>query len=208
MSEYITETEEFEALMIFVPDNFLKQLRFNESNRQISKTNKTYVLIKPNELLNSFKIQYMNYFNNSLHNMEVLLQLKLQELFMLLSSGVDQYSIMDFIHSATSDQPVDIDFILKKHLLQPLTIAELAVLSGRSLAAFKRDFHEKYHCSPKQWINQQRLNYAHRALLHTEKNVGEIAYECGFENISHFIKIYKRQYGFTPKFARAEKATI
>jgi AraC-like DNA-binding protein len=44
--------------------------------------------------------------------------------------------------------------------------------------------------------------------LRTDKNVSEIAYECGFENTSHFIKIYKRHYGFTPNSVRAEKTTI
>jgi AraC-like DNA-binding protein len=32
-----------------------------------------------------------------------------------------------------------------------------------------------------------------------EKNVTEVAYDLGYENISHFISQSKKKYGYTPK---------
>jgi AraC family transcriptional regulator, exoenzyme S synthesis regulatory protein ExsA len=209
MSEYITEEEGFEALVIFIPDQFMKQFRFNESSiESLHETDRPYAMIQPDELLTSFMTQYMSFFGKSIDHLETILQLKLQELFYLLCSKINKDKLMGFIYSVVSDKPVDLEFLIQNHLLQPLTITELAVLSGRSLSAFKRDFQERYRCAPKQWINQKRLAYAQRSLLRTDKNVSEIAYECGFENASHFIKIYKRHYGSTPNSVRAEKTTI
>jgi len=31
------------------------------------------------------------------------------------------------------------------------------------------------------------------------KNVTEVAYDLGYENISHFIKLFKDKFGMTPK---------
>ncbi|HVW63359.1 MAG TPA: hypothetical protein VHC48_25080 [Puia sp.] len=36
-----------------------------------------------------------------------------------------------------------------------VTLEEMAGLSNRSLASFKRDFHRHYRCPPRQWINRQ-----------------------------------------------------
>jgi len=209
MSEYFTEKEGFEALVIFIPDQLLKQFRYSETFvKPVNRFDSAYSLMRPDELLKSFRMQYMSFFGRSIANMEAILQLKLQELFLMLCSSSNRDQLMNFIESAVPDQPADIEFIVQNHLFQPLTIAELAVLSGRSLSAFKRDFHEKYQCPPKQWINQKRLAHAHRALSYTGKTISEVAYECGFENSSHFIKIYKKQYGFTPNSVRAKNTTI
>jgi AraC-like DNA-binding protein len=78
-------------------------------------------------------------------------------------------------------------------------MSELARLSGRSLSAFKRDFEEHFRMSPGQWIRRKRLEHAHLLLRNTEKNVSEVSMEIGYESVSHFIKAYKLQYGFTPK---------
>ena len=88
---------------------------------------------------------------------------------------------------------------MTSYSLKPLTLNELARLSGRSLSAFKRDFQHEFKTSPALWIKQQRLEHADFLLRTTEKNVSEISAEIGYESVSHFIKSYKEKYGFTPK---------
>ena len=128
--------------------------------------------------------------------------------FLLLLAGPRQQSVLAFMQQVVYAQPRDIAYIVKQHLFQPLTVAELAKLSGRSLASFKRDFQQQYQCAPKRWINGQRLSYAQTLLQTTSKQVAEIAVECGFESIPHFIRIFKQTYGFTPNSGRAKKAMI
>jgi AraC-like DNA-binding protein len=116
--------------------------------------------------------------------------------------------VLALLQNIAFGQPYDIDFIVRKHLLQPLSLEELAKLSGRSLASFKRDFQQQYNSAPKKWINDQRLEHARLLLQHSHKNVSEIAMECGFENIPHFIRIFKQKFGLTPNSVRTqEKAT-
>ena len=209
ISEYIPNGGHFEALMIFVPDKFLKEFHFKTGGFQkATKQKYPFAIIPSDELLNSFKSQYLNYFGKSFRPIEKILPLKLHELFLLLTSSTCKSEVLNFINLCVTNHPTDIEFIVKNYLLQPLSISEFAKLSSRSVASFKRDFQRQFNTPPKQWINQQRLAYANTLLNSTGKNVSEIAFECGFENVSHFIKIFKKEYGITPNSLRAENATI
>jgi AraC family transcriptional regulator, exoenzyme S synthesis regulatory protein ExsA len=158
--------------------------------------------------LNSFKLQYLSYFGKSFKTLQPILELKLQELFWVLLASESKGRILDFMHASVRGTPVALDLIIEKYLFQPITTKELADLSGRSLASFKRDFQKKYGASPRRWINQKRLAHAHTLLQHTGKNVTEIAYECGFENVSYFIKMFKHEYNITPNAVRAKRVAI
>lgn len=209
ISEFVPEGGAFEALVIFIPEKFLKEFYFNTIDLKPTTTTDTqFVIIPSNEILNSFKVQYLSYFGKSFKTMKQILNIKLHELFLILLSSKSKIKVLNFIHSSASNKPIDLDFIIQKYLFQPITTSELANLSGRSLASFKRDFQKKYSSSPKRWINQKRLSHAYMLSQNTSKNVSEITYECGFENVSHFIKMFKQEYSITLNAMRAERVII
>ncbi|MFC5080729.1 helix-turn-helix domain-containing protein [Vibrio thalassae] len=51
--------------------------------------------------------------------------------------------------------------------------------------------------SPKQYITQIRLESSKRNL--SKLSVTDAAYEAGYDNISHYIRLFKNTYGLTPK---------
>ncbi|MBP3325218.1 MAG: helix-turn-helix transcriptional regulator [Coprococcus sp.] len=53
--------------------------------------------------------------------------------------------------------------------------------------------------SPIQYLINLRLNRACYLLEHTSKSVLEVALDCGFENVSYFIRKFKETKGCTPK---------
>lgn len=57
--------------------------------------------------------------------------------------------------------------------------------------------------SPKQWINEMDINYS-KALLHSSKDIAEIAYELNFHTASHFTQLFKKITGITPKEYRIQ----
>lgn len=95
-------------------------------------------------------------------------------------------------------EKTDLEFLLNDYYLKPLSISELAYISGRSLSAFKRDFEKQFKTSPAQLIKQKRLEHAEFLLKNSTKNVSEISMEIGYESVSHFIKAFKEKYGTTP----------
>ena len=50
-----------------------------------------------------------------------------------------------------------------------------------------------------EYLNDLRLGIASRHLIDTTKTVAEISYECGFNNLSNFNRIFKKRKGVTPK---------
>jgi AraC-like DNA-binding protein len=209
LSEFVPDGLDYEALLIFFTDDFVKKfLHTHQLSITGGAATTAHLVIPVNGLLNSFKTQFMEYFGKTMNGLESILQLKLQELMLLLLGGPQGQQILSFLQGIAFGKPIDIDFIVRKHLLQPLSLEELAKLSGRSLASFKRDFQQQYNCAPKKWINEQGLEHARMLLQHSGNNVTEVAQECGFENIPHFIRIFKQKFGFTPNSLRGKETDI
>jgi AraC family transcriptional regulator, exoenzyme S synthesis regulatory protein ExsA len=209
ISENIPEGGAFEALMIFVSDKFLKEFYYNTiatEPREITDT--SLVIFQTNDILDSFKLQYLHYFGKSFKILKQILHIKLYEIFLLLLSTKNKKEVLSFVQSLVDNKKTDLDFIVQKYLFQCVTVNELANLSGRSLATFKRDFQKKYSASPKQWINQKRLAHARMLLMNTDKNISEIAFACGFENVSHFNKLFKKEHKIVPNALRTKSVNV
>lgn len=207
MSDFVPGGLDFRSLLLYFSDDQLRRFlhKFNYTQPTTAKTT-DHLTIPLTPLLEGFREQYVTYFSQAVP--PELLSLKLYELFLLLLSGPQQQQMLAFLQNIVYTQPADIGYIVQQHLFQPLTLSELARLSGRSLASFKRDFQQQYQSAPKKWINEKRLAYAQILLQTTSRQVAEIAMDCGYDNIPHFIRIFKQQYGVTPNSLRAKKAII
>ena len=64
---------------------------------------------------------------------------------------------------------------------------------------FCRFFREMTHRSPVDYLNYYRIERACYLLLTTNQSITEVAYNTGFNDLSYFIKIFKRYKGVTPK---------
>ncbi|MGY3211856.1 helix-turn-helix domain-containing protein [Mucilaginibacter sp. HD30] len=210
LSECVAGNQPYECIVIFVKDSFIRRFLHDHVNGkqspQLPVTD--YLIIPSSPLLDSFKAQYKCYFDQDVTHLKEIMDVKLQELFLLLSGSSLKKQVLSFLHSALAEHQLSLDYLMRRYLLQQLSIGQLARVSGRSLAKFKRDFQREFQCTPRQWINQERLAYSSILLHNTNDSVAEIAYAAGFDNVSHFIKLFKRQFGFTPNAARTESVII
>lgn len=204
MAEYFEDGLTFEAMMVFLPRKALKE--FMKEREEGGKDDPPFLVFPASDLLTEFKEQYRGYFGRSFRGKEQLLTLKQQELLVLLASSDHGQAVVRWLSSAMHAEPEDLASIVKEYMLQPVTLEEMASLSNRSLASFKRDFQRHYQCPPRQWINRQRLEHARLLLDNTDQSVSDIGLACGFESTSHFIRIFKREFGITPHVLRAKKA--
>ena len=65
-------------------------------------------------------------------------------------------------------------------------------------------FHKEYGCTLTEFINKQRIDHGITLLQRSAKPVQEIAAECGIQDVNYFIKLFKRQTGFTPSRYREQ----
>lgn len=136
------------------------------------------------------------YFNAPSTINPVLLKLKIMELLFDVSE-CNQNTFRQILQLL---KPVraDIRYVVEQNYASPITMPELAYLSGRSLSSFKREFQTTYNMPPAQWIRIRRLEKSLEMLRNTPMTVSEIYYTMGFESPAHFSRIFKAQYGHPP----------
>lgn len=98
---------------------------------------------------------------------------------------------------------IDVHRVVEEHFTSPASVEDLAYLSWRSLSSFKRDFRAIYHDTPAHWIREHRLNKACEMLESTKMTVADICYSLGFENPTHFSRIFKDRFGVAPSIIQA-----
>lgn len=86
---------------------------------------------------------------------------------------------------------------IEKNFQRSITIEEMAQLTHLSKAAFCRYFKKMTRLTFIEFLNQYRIEQA-KLLLKEDKNVTETCYECGFESLSYFNRIFKKVVGENP----------
>lgn len=79
-----------------------------------------------------------------------------------------------------------------------LSLKDLSRACHMSPKYFCRFFYEMTHKTPIDYLNHHRIEHASYQLLTGENSVTEIAYSCGFNDLSYFIKTFKKYKGVTP----------
>ena len=89
------------------------------------------------------------------------------------------------------------DYMEKKHY-DAISLSEVASLVGMSESAFSHFFKKKTGGTFIDYLNNQRIAIACKLLAETSNNVAEICYSSGFNNLSNFIRMFKKRKGITP----------
>ena len=79
-----------------------------------------------------------------------------------------------------------------------ITQEEVATKIGMTTAAFCRYFKEKTGKGFIFFVNEMRIGYACKLLIENHLSISQICFESGFNNISNFNRMFKRQTGQTP----------
>lgn len=90
-----------------------------------------------------------------------------------------------------------LDF-MEANYAAPLTLEQLAKAVHMSPKYFCRFFRDMTHRTPVDYLNYLRVEHAGQLLASSDLSVTEAAYSCGFNDLSYFIKIYKKYKGITP----------
>jgi AraC-like DNA-binding protein len=80
-----------------------------------------------------------------------------------------------------------------------LYLKDLADMVGMTPTAFSRFFKMRTGRTLSDYIIDIRMGHASRMLIDTTMTMSEICYECGFNNISNFNRIFKKRKGCCPK---------
>lgn len=79
-----------------------------------------------------------------------------------------------------------------------IRLPQLADIAGMSPSAFSRFFKLHTGRNLSEYIIDQRLGYASRMLVDSTHSIAEISFNCGFNNLSNFNRIFKKRKGCSP----------
>ena len=96
-----------------------------------------------------------------------------------------------------------IDYVAN-NLEESISLSQLATIVGMSPHYFSELFKQSTGCTPHSYVLVQRIERAKQRLRDPQCSVVEAGLDSGFENPSHFARVFRRLVGTTPSRFRAE----
>lgn len=117
-------------------------------------------------------------------------------------------SYKPLLNSSTTNDTIENSFIhyINENFNNPdlslEMVANETISSQRKITNYIQDH---YSCNFKTYINRLRINESKRLLLETDLSIGEIAFKVGFNNQSHFNRVFKTEMNDSPTNFRSKK---
>lgn len=194
--------EDFCELMVFVPDDFIRAVihkhKFKQEKNSTSTGSDTVYPFGNDDVLRAYFHSLLSYFNLSEPPPMALLKLKFEELIVTILSNSKHQSLHSYFYAIAKSSKPSIAEIMDRNFTSNLSQSEFARLCTRSLSTFKQEFQTVFNSTPGKWLLEKRLEYSRFLIQTTDKSIDDICIRSGFENKSHFIRVFKNKYGSTP----------
>ena len=87
---------------------------------------------------------------------------------------------------------------IAEHYTEQLRLSVLSDMVGMTPSAFSRFFKLRTGKKLAEYIVDIRLGHASRKLVDTTDDISEICYECGFNTLSNFNRLFRKRKGCSP----------
>jgi len=200
------------VLVFFIPDNYLKQfIKEYRPNLPIKGLDDgptdQMIELDVNDVTRNFFISMVPYFTQNPSPPENLLELKFRELIFNILINPANKELLRYLRGIADNDGPSLQDVMEANYIYNLSLDEFAKITHRSLASFKREFQLVFKISPGRWLIKKRLDYASLLLYTSSKPVNEISFESGFENTTHFSRVFKERFGVSPLVFRKQSST-
>ncbi len=195
--------DEFCAIFMFIPDDFIKEfLKRNatllDAPQKDLSGQDSVLQVQKNELLDSYYHSIQSYLSLSEKPNEQLLILKFEELLLSLFSNKKHKELTDYFISLCQNKQYHMSRVMEENFGYNLKLENYALLCHMSLSTFKKAFKQYYDTTPAAWLLQRKLDLAREKVMTSDLSINQISFESGFEDTSHFIRVFKQKYNLTP----------
>jgi AraC-like DNA-binding protein len=188
----------YETIVISLQEDLLRKIALEEKleadRKYIGLSN---LLIPTNEFLEGYFQSIVPYARNSgaaMTDKMGILKVKEGVKLLLLALPVLRNFLFDF----SEPYKIDLEKFMLSNFHFNVPVEKFAQLTGRSLAAFKRDFLKTFGAPPRHWLQDKRLNAAKHLMETRNLKPSAIYLNLGFESLSHFSNSFKKKFGRTP----------
>ena len=156
----------------------------------------TGVEVRQTEWLDTYFNSMLAYFRGKNRPPDALLLLKVKELLHILWNS--DVRLQAYFKDLSDTHKPSLKQIMESNYCFNLKLEEYADLSHRSLSTFKRDFQKEFGEAPSKWLQKKRISHAANLIVNTRMNMSQIALESGFEDLSHFSRLFRKTTGVKP----------
>jgi AraC family cel operon transcriptional repressor len=136
------------------------------------------------------------------------------QLRLLLAEMINSYFIETFRKEKKEAEQITPPLWLREALAELEKLSNLSEgtdflrrYTGKTKEHICRSFRKYLNATPSDYIYSLRLNYVANMLLHSDREILDLAYEAGFENISYFYERFKRAFHVSPRKFREMNGT-
>lgn len=191
-----SENGEYKSIAIFLTESILRKYA---AQRQIVEqkrySGENIITIKPNPFILGYFNSLLPYTTNNIKQTHTLADIKIFEAIELLLQQHPE--LKNLLFDFNELHKIDLEKFMLQNYKFNVPVAQFAKLTGRSVASFKRDFKSTFGQSPRQWLQEKRLEEAHLLIKKNQKPT-DFYLDIGFENLSHFYYSFKQRFGVTP----------
>jgi len=191
----------------FLGDSFFNIPEMNTINNLFEKAKKG-ILYKPDtKKVVGPKIEslvHLEGFQRIAKLLEILNDLAEAEDYTLLNAD-------GFVFETAPQDSTKIDIIFKhinNNFQQHITLEEIADIVSMTVPAFCRYFKKATGKTFTKLVNEYRVVHATKLLSESQNSITDICFECGFNNFSHFNKLFKEFTGKSASKYRSEMKLI
>lgn len=193
--------DEYCMLGFFLSDELIRETMEELNDVPVLKSGQspeefTAAMVRSSEYLEGYFHSMLTYFRGINRPPDHILVLKLKELLLNLINS-DPLLAAYFKSLTRVDKP-SLQQVMEKNFCFRLRIEDYAELCHRSLSAFKREFQQVYQETPGRWIMRRRVERAASLMANSNQSVTQVAFETGFEDLSHFSRVFKKITGKNP----------
>ncbi|SEW45575.1 helix-turn-helix domain-containing protein [Chitinophaga arvensicola] len=191
-----TDGVPFRSLSILFPEALIRKFYASDIDNPDGGKWTGHLALEKHPLLESLFSSLVPYFELQEELPPTLADIKIAECLTVLDAcNPDVRRLL-----STFNQPGKVNLLefMEQNFRFNIPLEKFALLTGRSLSAFKKDFIKLFNTSPGKWLTQKRLEHAHYQIAVKKYKPSEIFIDAGFENLSHFSFAFKKHFGYNP----------
>lgn len=207
---YVTQKND----IVFMNKNVIHELISCDSDKSLKYINLAF----SDRIMSRIQIIFPNF---SIPDLSFIVHLSSEKTKKLINI-YNEINLTDSYHESNKDIELFLYQMIKEMIYQPNSIRNLypnwfktLLLEIQNIERVKdtrdifkkspyskqytiKKFHEYLNMTPTQYLNKTKINRSIELLLSTDLSIAIIAFECGFNNVEYFDKIFKRNMGMTP----------
>ena len=181
-----------------LPDSVLKKNQFDSIRRMLEHARCGLAFPLPAIMKVYTKLDALAHHKTGFHAVLDFLDI-LHELSLFDDARTLSSSSFARIETRSESRRVDkVQQYIAAHFHEDVRLETLADLTGMTPVAFSRFFHQRTGRTLSDYITQMRLGSAARLLIDTTHTVAEICYDCGFNTLSNFNRLFRKYKGCSP----------